>query len=109
MTDFAYGCIDTGTAVEFVCGNGPGTACDSSAANTCVDSDVIDYCRYGKLTEDSCLRICQEEGDSNGASYDFGSCGDQDGTDDCLCCDLGDPGCGDGGGTSSGSDTGTTG
>jgi hypothetical protein len=87
--DFAYGCVDTGGAVEFVCGNGTGSACERDSS-ICVDSDQIDYCLYGKLTTDSCLRICTEEGDGT-MTYDSGLCDALMG--ECYCCDMGQEGC----------------
>jgi hypothetical protein len=88
--EFAYGCVDTGTAVEFLCGNGTGSACERDFTN-CVDGDNIDYCQYGKLTRDSCFRICTEEGDDMNATYDHGFCDAAVG--DCFCCDMGTEGC----------------
>lgn len=88
--DFAYGCTSSGDAVQFVCGDGPGTACDGAEAS-CVDADVINYCLYGKLSEDSCLRICTEEGDDMGVTYEHGQCDSE--TNECFCCDSGDEGC----------------
>ena len=105
--DFHYGCYDDADAeaILFLCDFGPGTPCDTAEA-VCVDSDVIEECKHGKLSQDSCLRICQEEGDAGGATYDWGECGEQDGAIECLCCDFDDPDCG-GGGTGTGTDTGT--
>jgi len=88
--DFAYGCVATESAVEFVCGEGPGTDCEGDAA-TCADADIISYCFMGKLTEDSCLRICMEEGDDMDVTYDYGECSAD--TNECFCCDEGEEGC----------------
>jgi len=88
--DFAYGCVSVADSVQFVCGDGPGTACEGDTA-TCVDMDVINYCLYGKLTEDSCMRICSEEGDDMGVTYDYGECAMD--TMECFCCDAGTEGC----------------
>lgn len=108
--DFAFGCVDDGSTILYDCGFGPGTPCSGTEAS-CTDSDVINECVFGKTREDSCNRICQEEGDGSGAVFDFGSCGEQDGSIECLCCDFDDPDCGDGGsttgdGTTGGGDTG---
>lgn len=90
---FAYGCVDDGSAIAFVCGNGPGTACDSNADATCVDADVINTCLFGRLTEDSCATICNTIGDDMGITYDSGFC-DPDATPpECFCCDAGEEGC----------------
>lgn len=107
--DFSYGCYDDPAedAIIFVCGTGPGTDCNNDDEDTCSDSDTLSFCKHGKLSEDSCNRICTEEGDAGGALYDFGECGEQDGSIECLCCDFDDPDCGDGGST--GTDTGGTG
>jgi hypothetical protein len=88
--DFAYGCVSTEGAVQFVCGDGPGTACDGDAA-MCVDGDLIQYCLYDKLTEDSCMRICTEDGDEMGVTYEYGECSAD--TNECFCCDAGEPDC----------------
>jgi hypothetical protein len=105
--DFQHGCYDDleEEVIYFLCDYGPGTPCDGTEV-VCADSDTIEECKHGKLTQDSCLRICQEEGDAGGASYDWGECGEQDGSIECLCCDYDEPGCGDGG-TGTGTDTGT--
>lgn len=88
--DFAYGCVAVADSVQFICGDGPGTACEGDTA-TCVDMDVINYCLYGKLTEDSCMRICSEEGDDMGVTYDYGECAAD--TMECFCCDAGTENC----------------
>ncbi len=103
--DFAYGCVDTGGVdgiAEVVCGFGPGTACDDSEPSNCVDEDQIHWCHLGKLTEDSCSRICQDVGDESGATYDFGACVEDAGAAECGCCDTGDPACEGGTSTSTG-------
>lgn len=91
--DFAYGCVDDGTQVGFICGNGSGTACDGSADATCADADVINTCLYGRLTEDSCARICNEIGDDMGVTYDSGFCDAESTPPDCFCCDAGEMDC----------------
>lgn len=92
--DFAYGCIDDGASVAFVCGIGPGTFCNGADCNGCGDDgDQILFCEDGKLGGDSCLRICTEDGDDQGVTYDFGSCVLDSGTAECACCDAGDEGC----------------
>lgn len=91
--DFSYGCVDNGTAVEFVCGNGPGTDCDGSTEAVCVDNDVINACFFGKLTEDSCATICNTLGDEDGVTYDSGFCDADSVPPDCFCCDAGEEGC----------------
>jgi hypothetical protein len=94
--DFAYGCTDDGDASGSagpVCGNGPGTACDGDATS-CADDDLLNFCQYGKLTEQSCLATCQDP--MAKMQFDFGFCGEDPeamGTFDCFCCDSGDPGC----------------
>lgn len=90
MYDFSYGCVDTGDAVQFVCGMGPGTACEGDTS-MCVDADQVQYCQYNKLTQDSCMRICTEVGDDMGVTYDHGECSMD--SMDCFCCDMGDMGC----------------
>jgi len=89
--EFAYGCVDSGTAVEFICGNGPGTACERDSSACDPDGITINYCLYGKLTTDSCTRICMEEGDDMGITYDSGLCDLT--TNECFCCDMGQEGC----------------
>lgn len=86
--DFAYGCVsnESGDSVDILCGSGPGTDCNGDATS-CVDADVINYCQYGKLTADSCTRICQEDGDAMGITYENGTCSSADGT--CCCYDSG--------------------
>lgn len=91
---FAYGCVDDGASVTFVCGVGPGTPCSGPECNGCGDDgDQILFCEDGKLGGDSCLRICTEEGDEQGVTYDFGSCVVADGVAECACCDEGEEGC----------------
>lgn len=91
--DFSYGCIDDGKKIEFLCGDGPGTACQDSDPSTCVDMKTLAECDYGKLTHFDCFTICTEVGDSMGVLYDYGYCGEDMGQTGCLCCDMGEPGC----------------
>ena len=90
---FAYGCVDDGAAITFVCGNGSGEACDSNADATCVDNDVINTCLFGRVTEDSCATICNTIGDADGVTYDSGFCDAESDPPDCFCCDAGEEGC----------------
>jgi hypothetical protein len=91
--DFAYGCVDDGAAIAFICGNGPGTACDDSTVASCVDSDIINACLFGRLTEDSCVTICGTIGDEEGITYDSGFCDAESDPVECFCCDQGEEGC----------------
>ncbi len=91
--DFAYGCVDDGASVTFVCGVGPGTDCSGPECNGCADDDVIQFCSDGKLGADSCFRICTEDGDAEGITYDFGSCVSDGDISECACCDEGEDGC----------------
>lgn len=91
--DFAYGCVDNGQSIEFICGDGPGTLCDGSEPSTCVDEKTLEECTLGKLSHYDCFTICTEIGDEMGVLYDHGFCGDDMGATGCLCCDMGDPGC----------------
>ncbi len=91
--DFAYGCVDDGASVTFVCGTGPGTPCSGPECNGCADDDAIQFCSDGKLGADSCFRICTEDGDAEGITYDFGSCVDGGSGAECACCDEGEEGC----------------
>lgn len=100
--DFGYGCVDTGSSVEFVCGYGPGTACQTGSASSCQGEANLESCVYGKATVTDCFAECTMVGDGMGVLYDYGYCGEQDGEIQCLCCDEGDEGCPAGGGTSSG-------
>jgi hypothetical protein len=101
--DFSYGCVDTAEGVEIDCGEGSGTACQS-APSSCLDSNVLASCQWGKQSETDCFKQCTEIGEM-GVLYDFGSC-DLDGMTmeyKCLCCDEGDQDCPiNGGGTSTG-------
>lgn len=92
---FAYGCIDDGSGVTFICGDGPGTPCSGPECDGCgAEGDQILFCSDGRLGGDSCNRICTEDGDSKGITYDFGSCVmTEDGGSECACCDSGDEGC----------------
>jgi len=101
--DFSYGCIDENRVVDQLCGTGPGTPCANSDADYCGDDDILNYCVHGKLGATSCLEQCQILGDDMGVTYDFGSCGEQEGEFKCLCCDEVDEGCGEDGGSSSSS------
>ena len=94
-SDFGYGCVDNGTDVEFVCGTGPGTHCDGAGCDACGgDGDQILFCDSGKLGADSCLRVCSEEGDANGVTFDHGECVvGANGVPGCECCNAGDEGC----------------
>ena len=91
---FAYGCIDDGS-VTFICGDGPGTACNGPECNGCAaDGDGILFCTDGKLGGDSCNRICTEVGDDRGITYDYGECVMiEGGGSECACCDSGEEGC----------------
>ena len=107
--DFSYGCVDNGELVEQLCGAGPGTPCSNADPDYCGDADVLNYCLYSKLGAVSCLEQCQVVGDGMGVTYDFGSCGEQEGEFKCLCCDLDEEGCGEEGttgGSTGGSSTG---
>jgi hypothetical protein len=104
--DFAYGCTVEDSVVQFSCGVGPGTACDSSGAAVCATEQNIEYCVYGKLTASDCLFECMEGGM---VQYDYGYCGEQEGDLACICCDEGEDDCPLGGGTSTSSDGSSTG
>lgn len=98
--DFGYGCYDDGSAIVFVCGLGPGTPCSGPECDACgPDGDAIDFCVDGKLGRDSCFRICTEDGDDQGVTYDYGACETVEdpavirAVSQCVCCDAGDPGC----------------
>lgn len=91
--DFAYGCVDDGKTVQFLCGDGPGTACQASDPSSCADDMILAECTYGKLTHFDCMKQCTEIGDEMGVLYDYGSCGEDQGLFGCLCCDMGEPGC----------------
>ncbi len=92
--DFAYGCVDNGNEVEFVCGSGPGTGCSGPECDGCGDDgDQILFCVDGKLGADSCNEICTVDGDDQGVTYDFGECVIDGDVAQCACCDSGDEGC----------------
>ncbi|HWB81359.1 MAG TPA: hypothetical protein VG755_40630 [Nannocystaceae bacterium] len=94
--DFAYGCTDDGDMAGSagpVCGYGPGTACEGDAT-ACETDDLLNYCQFGKLSQSSCLAVCQDP--MAKMTYDFGYCAedpDAMGAFDCFCCDEGDEGC----------------
>lgn len=106
--DFSYGCQDNAESmlVEFVCGDGPGTDC-SGSAQSCNGDNELNFCAYGKLGAVDCLASCMKDGDGEGVTYDFGYCGEQMGTNSCICCDEGEDDCPLGGGTSTGGTGGT--
>lgn len=91
--DFAYGCVDDGKSVVFICGEGPGTDCEDADPATCFDDKLLSACTLGKLTHYDCFQQCTEVGDDMMTVYDHGFCGDDMGVSVCLCCDMGDPGC----------------
>ncbi|MEX1363383.1 MAG: hypothetical protein AB1Z98_09675 [Nannocystaceae bacterium] len=93
--EFSYGCVDDGASVTFVCGDGPGTACSGPECDGCAaDGDQIQFCVDGRLGGDSCNRICTEDGDAEGITYDYGECViAKDGVAECACCDSGEEGC----------------
>jgi hypothetical protein len=91
--DFSYGCVDNGESIEFICGDGPGTACDGGQPSSCFDDSTLEECSLGKLTHFDCLSLCTEIGDDMGVLYDHGFCGERMGATGCLCCDMGEPGC----------------
>jgi hypothetical protein len=92
--DFAIGCIDDGTEVAWECRLGPGTPCSGADCDGCgEDGDTIEICEGNKLTADSCLRVCMEEGDGGGVTYDHGFCSTDSGAPECVCCDSGEEGC----------------
>jgi hypothetical protein len=88
--DFAYGCIDDGSAVAFICGNGTGEACEDNDASMCISTDEIDTCIFGRSTQDSCAAICQTIGDEKGITYDSGFCDAEAKVAECICCDEGE-------------------
>lgn len=91
--EFAYGCYDNGVDVIFPCGIGPGTPCSGPECDTCADEDRWEYCSDGRLVATSCLELCTMEGDDQGATYDFGFCGLDNGVPQCICCDEGETDC----------------
>jgi len=91
--EFAFGCVDEGTSVDFICGNGPGTDCDGSTEATCISAEVINACLFGRLTEDNCATICNEVGDEDGVTYESGFCDAESDPPECFCCDSGEEGC----------------
>lgn len=94
-SQFAFGCVDDGTAVVPVCGDGPGTPCSGPECDACgANGDTISYCQDNKLAADSCLRICTEDGIGD-ITYDHGFCLADPGSGavDCFCCDEGEEGC----------------
>jgi hypothetical protein len=89
--DFAYGCENGETMVEFVCGIGDGTPCEGG--DTCNGETLLETCYYGKLGSTDCTAQCMEFGDMNMVTYDYGYCGEQRDETVCICCDEGDEGC----------------
>lgn len=86
--DFAYGCYNNYETytVEFICGDGPGTAC-TPADDACDDMDTIEYCQFGRLTAASCSEICADPEEA--VTYSYGECGvAEDGGVSCFCCDT---------------------
>ena len=91
--EFVHGCVDNGTDIEILCGNGPGTFCSGDACNACADDDVLNTCEYGnKLEATSCATFCQEIG-IDGITFETGFCDSDDQGPFCSCCDSGDEGC----------------
>lgn len=92
--DFAIGCIDNGKAIQFACGDGPGTDCSGPACDACADDVVLNYCEQGKLHASACDLFCQETG-IDGITFETGFCDvdPADGLPTCQCCDEGDEGC----------------
>jgi hypothetical protein len=90
---FSYGCRLDGNTIQFECGVGPGTPCDSNSDSTCTTDSEIEYCVFGKTTTADCLFQCQTVGDDDMVTYDHGYCGEQDSSNVCICCDEGDDGC----------------
>ena len=91
--DFAYGCVLDGDELVFMCGDGSGTDCSGEECNGCVDADIFQECSANKLSEDSCARVCQEDGDDKGVTYDSGVCQETETGFECACCDEGEKGC----------------
>jgi hypothetical protein len=91
--DFAYGCVDDGSQVVPICGDGSGDACNADDPAFCVDNDQIAYCDLGKETWDSCQAYCADVG-VDGITFEYGECDDSvPGDVACFCCDPGDEGC----------------
>jgi hypothetical protein len=88
--DFAYGCIDDGSAIAFLCGNGTGAPCDENDVSMCIDAVEIDTCIWGRATQDSCEAICTTIGDEMGVMYDSGFCDTEAKVAECVCCDEGE-------------------
>jgi hypothetical protein len=92
--EFAIGCIDDGAAIQFACGDGPGTDCSGAACDACADSDVLNFCENSKLHAVGCSQFCQDVG-IDGVTFESGFC-DVDPTDGlptCQCCDSGEKNC----------------
>lgn len=83
--DFGYGCYDGGADVGVVieCGNGPGTDCTDE--RSCSDSDLLQLCIWGKLTDVSCNTACTDVNAET--TWDFGECLADATGDFCQCCD----------------------
>ncbi len=92
--DFVIGCMDNGEAIEFACGDGPGTDCNGAACDACADDTVLNYCELNKLHAVACDVLCQSKG-KGGMTFETGFCevDPADGLPACQCCDSGDEGC----------------
>ena len=93
--DFAYGCVFDDVTnpampdVRIECGEGPGTACDQNTPDSCsADETEFLFCEHGRVTAQNCVPAdgnpCET---ANGEQFEFGKCGEQDGTVSCLCYD----------------------
>lgn len=90
---FALGCVDDGTDILILCGDGPGTDCSGAECDACADDDQLNFCGDGKLQSASCSTFCQETG-IDGITFDTGFCAvDADIGPTCSCCDAGEEGC----------------
>ena len=91
--DFSLGCfIDqegAEPAVSFECVDGPGTPCEGTEMDACVDPLNLNFCSLGRIQAVDCQVLCQTEGadPKSGITFDDGFCDEAL----CVCCDFDDP------------------
>lgn len=94
--DFAYdpAGVPQDGAVTLACGFGPGTACEPETSAAYCDAGSMVACTHGKMTATNCVQHCRKVGDPEGILHDSGRCAIRKDEAACVCCDLGEPGCG---------------
>ncbi|MCY0993708.1 hypothetical protein OV203_41610 [Nannocystis sp. ILAH1] len=89
--DFAFDDRDLGEEnVLMRCGKGPGTPCERQQRHCA--GRILVRCDAGRLADLDCSEWCRHSSAVMSLDVD-GTCGERDGTAECVCCAAGEPPC----------------